>query len=124
MFASTRDAASVEVLGLYPAASTRGKPCPQGNRGGFSGARLWRCSGVAGAFCLRAWPGTGPTPERLRWIHGLMKSARAAGLTFVPELLTTPAGATFVAHAGQLWELSTWMPGCADFHTHPTTVRL
>jgi homoserine kinase type II len=115
------DDAARQVLGSYqlPPAQLR----PLGNHGGFSGARLWRIETHAGSFCLRAWPADGPTPERLRWLHGLMIRARSAGLTFVPQLVATGRG-TFTSSDGRLWELATWLPGRADFHEHSSPARL
>lgn len=95
-----------------------------GNRGGFSGARLWRVDGDGLALCLRAWPPGDPPPERLRQIHHLLGAARAAGLTFIPAVLPPRSGPSWVAHAGRLWELTTWLPGRADFHTSPSAARL
>jgi Ser/Thr protein kinase RdoA (MazF antagonist) len=112
---------AIEVLERF--AMPLAVPRPLGNHGGFSGARLWRVEAGGAAFCLRAWPGGDPSPERLRWLHELMATARAAGLAFVPAVL--PVGAdSFVAHAGRLWELSAWLPGRADFHQHPEPARL
>jgi Ser/Thr protein kinase RdoA (MazF antagonist) len=96
---------------------------PLGNHGGFSGARLWRVEAGGAAFCLRAWPPGDPTPERLRWLHHLMAAARAARLAFVPTVIPA-AGATFTAHDGRLWELTSWLPGRADFHQHSASQRL
>jgi Ser/Thr protein kinase RdoA (MazF antagonist) len=95
-----------------------------GNRGGFSGARLWRLETDAGPFCLRLWPADGPTPARLAWIHQLMRAARDAGLSFVPAVFPTSQGQTWVARGGRLWELTSWMPGKADFHGFPSPARL
>jgi hypothetical protein len=109
-----------EVLSRYALPSALR---PLGNRGGFSGARLWRVEVGAASFCLRAWPPDDPTPERLRFLHDLMAAARAAGLTFVPHVVAI-GGTTFTRHAGRLWELTTWQPGRADFHQHPGPARL
>src|SRR4051794_20818797 len=95
-----------------------------GNRGGFSGARLWRCQGALGPSCLRAWPLGGPSSQRLAWLHPLMATARRAGLSFVPDVFPTRSGATWVDHAGRLWELTSWLPGRADFQDRPTPARL
>lgn len=91
--------------------------------GGFSGARVWylRC---AGEFCLRVWPSREPGRERLHEIHRWMTVASAAGLTFVPALLPARSGATWVEHAGRFWEVTTWLPGQADFHAQPSQQRL
>jgi homoserine kinase type II len=118
------DQAAREVLRCYPAAGA-GPAEPQGNRGGFSGARLWRVAGgPAGPLCLRAWPESGPSPSRLQAIHRLMQSAIAAGLSYVPAVFRTRDGATWVEHAGRLWEVTAWMPGRADFRERPTAARL
>jgi Ser/Thr protein kinase RdoA (MazF antagonist) len=53
-----------------------------------------------------------------------MTRACAAGLDFVPKLCSTPAHATWVEHQGRLWDLTSWMPGRADFTTHPSVLRL
>src|SRR5262249_46375369 len=50
--------------------------------------------------------------------------ARLAGLSFVPAVSDAAGGATAVAHAGRLWDLTEWLPGRADFHEHPTAARL
>src|SRR5262249_27772772 len=47
-----------------------------------------------------------------------------AGLGFVPEVFLTRHRRTWVETAGRLWELTTWMPGRADFHQHPSAARL
>ncbi len=117
------DRAARAVLARYPLSA--GAPLvPLGNRGGFSGARLWRVSTAAGPLCLRAWPEAGPSPERLRAIHALMDAARRAGLDFVPAVLHTAAGQSCVEHAGRLWDLTAWLAGHADFHERPTRQRL
>jgi homoserine kinase type II len=119
------DAAAREVLGRhYPGWSAGGLLAALGNRGGFSGARLWRVQGTAGPMCLRAWPPDGPSPDRLQFMHQLMRQARAAGLAFVPAVVPTRANTTWVEHAGRLWDLTKWMPGRADFKDRPDRKRL
>ena len=117
------DLAARSVLGRY------GLPAPLylvglGNRGGFSGARLWRVEGGAGPLCLRAWPPAVTDPDRLDRIHHLMRAARRAGLAFVPAVFSTADRRTWVELAGRLWDLTTWLPGRADFHDRPTPARL
>jgi Ser/Thr protein kinase RdoA (MazF antagonist) len=117
------DQAADAVLRHYSLAC-QGALAPVGNHGGFSGARLWRVANPAGPLCLRAWPESGPSPERLQSIHALMDLARGAGLEFVPAVCRTAAGTTWVEYAGRLWELTAWLPGQADFHERPTERRL
>jgi Ser/Thr protein kinase RdoA (MazF antagonist) len=116
------DSVAREVLRAYRLAGARVQPL--GNRGGFSGARLWRIRTDTADFCLRAWPGGDPTPERLRRIHQLVQAAHDAGLTFVPAVLATEVKTTWIEHQGRLWELTRWMPGRADFHAAPSPERL
>jgi homoserine kinase type II len=124
MTAFALDHAAREVLDRYPAVPHGSRPIALGNRGGFSGARLWRVDGVGGLLCLRAWPVPGPSVERLRGLHQLMKRARDADLLFVPAVMATADAVTWVEHVGRRWDLTSWMPGRADFHHRPSTLRL
>jgi homoserine kinase type II len=124
MVATFDETAPQEVLGGY-ALGGGTAVTPLGNRGGFSGARLWQVQTAGGLFCLRAWPVSGgPAATRLRQIHGLMQTARGAGLSFVPAVQVTKTGDSAVEHRGRWWDLTTWMPGRADFHARPTPQRL
>jgi Ser/Thr protein kinase RdoA (MazF antagonist) len=116
--------AAREVLRRYPILHLDDGLVALGNRGGFSGARLWRVQGTTGIYCLRAWPTGEPTPARVGWIHQLMQRAGRAGLDFVPAVAATEAGTTWVEHAGRLWDVTVWMPGHADFYDRPTTPRV
>ncbi|HEY7156206.1 MAG TPA: phosphotransferase [Gemmataceae bacterium] len=107
----------------YPPFCRQGTLTPLGNRGGFSGADLWRIDGPAGPLCLRAWPAHETWP-RLLFRHRLMTMARQHGLPFVPAIFNTLDGATGVEHAGRFWELTEWLPGCADYHERPSLARL
>jgi Ser/Thr protein kinase RdoA (MazF antagonist) len=112
------------VLAGYPAACRLTNVLPLGNRGGFSGARLWQLESDLGPLCLRCWPAQEDLPQRLPFIHRAMQSAAAAGLDFVPRLIPAHDGRTAVECDGRLWEITTWRPGAADFRTNPTRSRL
>jgi homoserine kinase type II len=118
------DAAARQVLAHYPFALREGTLVALGNGGGFSGARLWRLEGPFGPLCLRAWPPGDPSLQRLQFIHRLMTRARQAGLHYVPMPLVAQDGATWIEHAGRLWELTSWLPGRADYRDHPSPARL
>jgi Ser/Thr protein kinase RdoA (MazF antagonist) len=118
------DLAAREILRRFPQIQASALVEGLGNHGGFSGAQLWRIKGGNGFFCLKAWPPNGQTRERLEWIHGLMLKARARDLHFVPAVHATFQGATCLDHAGHLWDLTSWMPGKADFHQRPEPKRL
>jgi Ser/Thr protein kinase RdoA (MazF antagonist) len=124
MFTASLDWAARVVLAHFVGPCSGERLHFLGNRGGFSGARLWRLDGDGGPFCLRAWLPGAATPDRLMRIHRLMSAARQAGLAFVPAVLPTMTGSTWVEHAGRLWDLTTWLPGRADFHERPTRARL
>ncbi len=111
------------VLARYPALLRQGLREPLGNRGGFSGARLWRLATPAGPLCLRA-SAPHETARHVAWRHRLQALGRAAGHTFVPAVLATSAGATFVEEAGRRWELMEWLPGRADYRAQPSPARL
>ncbi|MCI0683475.1 MAG: phosphotransferase [Gemmataceae bacterium] len=112
-----------EVLGRYPALDG----CAAqflGNRGGFSGARLWRVESAAGAFCLKAWPTNDHSVVSLAWIHELLDRARRHGVDFVTSVLPTSTGVSAVEHGGRVWDVSSWLPGDANFHEHSRPARL
>lgn len=110
------------VLSLYPAA-LRGRGEFLGNRGGFSGARLWKIHTPAGPLCLRAGA-LSETVTQLRERHRLMALLRGQGLFFVPTVLASSQGDTALCWAGRCWELLEWLPGKADFRQSPTLQRL
>jgi Ser/Thr protein kinase RdoA (MazF antagonist) len=91
-----------------------------GNRGGFSGARLWRVRTEQGEFCLKAWPPGGMPPDRHGEIVRLAGHARSAGLSYVPLVRAR----VHVEQSGRTWDLTAWMPGTADFHANPSPARL
>jgi Ser/Thr protein kinase RdoA (MazF antagonist) len=110
------------VLGQYGLSSLQFRAL--GNRGGFSGAALWRVQQAGGDLCLRAWPAGGVSEKRLTNIHGLMRLARDKGLSFVPAVLEMRAGSAFVEQADRLWDLTTWMPGVAAAPAQVTPVQV
>jgi Ser/Thr protein kinase RdoA (MazF antagonist) len=109
-----------DVLAHYPA-PLHGQAQPLGNHGGFSNACLFRVHCSTGILCLRRWP-LEVGESRVADIHALMH--RAAGLDFVPRILRTTAGASFIRHSDSVWELATWMPGTASFRDSPSAERL
>jgi homoserine kinase type II len=111
MIDSKLESAARAVLSQYVISSSVLRPL--GNRGGFSGAALWRVEGPDGDWCLRAWPAEEMIRERIFEIHSLMKQARDQRLMFVPAVLITRSGSSCVVQADRFWELTAWMPGTA-----------
>jgi Ser/Thr protein kinase RdoA (MazF antagonist) len=95
-----------------------------GNRGGFSGAALWRVVTGHGDFALRRWPRPGLPRPRIFELHRLLEHLRREGLTCVAVPLPTDDGSTLVSEAGHDWQLEPWLPGVADFHDDPSRERL
>src|SRR5262249_18674342 len=120
---SPSDQLAATVLRRYPAVVC-GPLHPLGNRGGFSGAKLWQVRAPARLYCLRAWPARGPGALSLGWVCRRMGQARGAGLDVVPAVIGTAAGGPWVDHGGCLWDLTSWQRGRADFHDRPTPDRL
>lgn len=116
------DAVAVRVLARYPS-PLRGALEALRNRGGFSGARLWRLRAPGGPLCLRAGA-PAESGEQLRARHRLMRVARDSGLGFVPRVMETASGDSVVEAGGRAWELMEWMPGRADFRERPSAARL
>jgi Ser/Thr protein kinase RdoA (MazF antagonist) len=94
-----------------------------GGHSGFSGAELWRVKTPGGNWCLKAWP-TSFQVEQLRHAHWLMRQGRAAGLEYVPAPHDSSDGSGCVTTTGHIWDLTSWQPGRADFHSHPSPSRL
>src|SRR5207302_4372167 len=82
---------------------------------------IWNVATAAGSLCLRAWPAD-VTAARLASIHAAMRLAR--GLDFVPRVFATHTGTTWLEYGGRLFDLTTRMPGQADFERAPTRTRL
>src|SRR5262249_10426821 len=108
------------VFRVFPAAgAVRAEPLS--NHGGFSGAQIWRVITPAGDYCCRAWP-PGVTAAQLAFIHAAMQ--RACQLEFVPRVLPTSNGETWLEANGRYFELTTWMRGQADFESAPSRPRV
>ncbi|MCE9530003.1 MAG: phosphotransferase [Planctomycetes bacterium] len=110
------------VLEFYPPEAAESSWAALGNAGGFSGARLWRGETADGRqLCLRAWPFARMKEDRLNRIH---RAIAACHLPFVPELIETTEGNTWLHAKDVFWEMTTWLPGQADFHKEPSDARL
>lgn len=95
-----------------------------GSAGGFSGAQLWRLTTSEGEFCVRRWPESHPSRERLQWMHRVIVHTHQNGCPFVAAPLANQTGDTVTDTPEGLWEISGWMPGEADFLSNPNDQRL
>jgi homoserine kinase type II len=112
------------LLAAYPADCQPTQIEPLGSAGGMSGAQFWRLTTQLGRLALRRWPAEFPQPDRLRFIHAVIRHAAARGCDFLPVPVTTRRGESFVEYGGQRWELAPWIPGKADYCDYPSVERL
>lgn len=112
------------IVRQYPANFQPNRVEPLGAARGMSGAQFWRVESPAGTHVLRRWPSEHPTPERLRFIHGVLFHAAEHGISFLATPIPTTTGESFVLFDGHLWELSPWMPGTADYELAPNKQKL
>ncbi|MSR54573.1 MAG: hypothetical protein EXS09_14980 [Gemmataceae bacterium] len=112
------------ILAAYPRHLADARWLALGNAGGFSGARIWRGTTFDGReFALKQYsPAT--TERQLARIHGWMKAALEQGLPFVPAVEPGRDGRTLALVDERCWDITTWMPGKADFHEDPTDDKL
>lgn len=111
----------------------------RGVKSGLSAANVFQCSNSEGDFaCLRRWP----TPNNLAWpakshaaakleqahrislIHRQLRILSDHGIDYVPRVYCNDGGDTVVSDGRDLWELTTWLPGTADYLQRPSEVRL
>ena len=115
---------------IHPILRRYGQDCqptraePLGSAGGLSGAQFWRLATPRCTLLLRRWPVEHPTPDRLRFIHAVLRHAADRGIDFLPVPIATADGATLVSHAGHRWELAPWLPGVADYDRSPRAEKL
>src|SRR3954471_11492519 len=112
------------VLANYPPDCRPTTIEPLGSVGGMSGAQIWRIHSPRGEFALRRWPIEHPAPDRLRFIHAVLRHAATNGCDFLPVPATTRDGETFIRHTEHLWELAPWMPGIASYELSPSLEKL
>jgi Ser/Thr protein kinase RdoA (MazF antagonist) len=112
-----------DILQCYPADCRPSRVEPLGSAGGLSGAQFWRVVAPRGTLVLRRWPIEHPTPEKLQFIHAVLRHAADRGMTILPVPIATADGATYVAHDGHLWELTPWLAGVADYETSPADTK-
>jgi len=92
--------------------------------GGFSGALIWRIVSDCGMFALRRWPHPGLPRGRIIGLHRLLEHVQSFGISFVAIPRRTRDGRTLIHFEDHDWQLESWLPGVADFHSFPSTERL
>jgi Ser/Thr protein kinase RdoA (MazF antagonist) len=112
------------IIRRYPADCQPTQVDSLDSAGGLSGARFWQIVAPRGVLVLRRWPTEHPTPERLQFIHAVLKHAAAHGMEILPVPIATTTGATFIRHDGHLWELAPWLPGTANYEGSPSVEKL
>src|SRR4029079_7065820 len=72
------------VLSRYPANCRPTDVDTRGNAGGFSGAQFWRLTAPRGLLCRRRCPREHPSPDKLLFIHAVLRHVDRAGFHLVP----------------------------------------
>jgi Ser/Thr protein kinase RdoA (MazF antagonist) len=121
----TRFSELAKILERYSAAY-RSDPAqvPQSPAGGFSGAVIWKIESPAGPCALRATRTSAVDRFRLAELHRLIVHVRTCGFMQMPVPLATSDGQTFFESDNFTWQLEPWMPGVADYSSHPNPARL
>jgi hypothetical protein len=91
---------------------------------GFSGALILRIQAGEQTWCLRRWPRNGLARDRLQALHRFLWHLSACGIAVLALPATALTRETLVEHQALLWQMEPWLPGRADFHQHPSEVRL
>lgn len=92
---------------------------------GFSGAELFRIETPMGVYALRGWEANPERRKRLEESTAVIRFAAAQGCAgWLSAPLVTRGQALLAEDAGQLWQLSPWLPGQPDFNQAPSLERL
>lgn len=97
-----------EVRQAWPALqqSSQFKPIAEG----LSSSQVWQVQLPSTALCLKAWPKTAITSQRLTELHQF-QGELSTSHCFIAKIERTMEGATFLKTQDHLWELSSWLPG-------------
>ncbi len=77
---------------------------------GLSSSQVWQVQLSNTAMCLKAWPQTAITSQRLTELHQFQNELNCS-LNFIAKVERTMEGATFLKTQDHLWELSSWLTG-------------
>ncbi len=90
---------------------------------GFSGAGVWRIASAQGkSYSVKRL--TNCAPDHLAWVHRVQLHTIVCDCDFIARPQLTVDGMSFIRDQGGLWEVSTWMPGTADYTARPSDARL
>jgi Ser/Thr protein kinase RdoA (MazF antagonist) len=115
------------ILAKYSFLGTNYQVASSGNARGFSGAEVWQIRFGQQLYCLKKWPTSHPSYERLIYIHRVLQHVSGQGLCHTCNIavpLADDRGQTIVDYHGALFELTRWLPGEADFERRPSEKRL
>lgn len=112
------------VLSAYPPDLAPRRCQPLAGAGGFSGSQIWWLETERGPVCLRRWPKSFPGPERLEFIQAVLWHVEQEGFRLVPVPFETKTHGGYLFFDGYFWEITPWMPGCADYLRLPCATRL
>lgn len=108
---SISDSAVRQVLTAYRC--TIGPDCPELRvvPAGFSGAVVWKAVAADQQWAIRRWPPAMRDAARLRQLHRLLAAIQPLLSFHSPVPVPNDQGATFMDHAGTLWQCEPWVKG-------------
>jgi Ser/Thr protein kinase RdoA (MazF antagonist) len=112
------------VLAAYPRDCHPARVEPLAGAGGFSGALIWRLAAGCGDLCLRRFSQETQDPERQEWIAQVARHVASHGFALLPQIILTSQGTATHREDGSLWQLTTWLPGMANYWCNPRPEKL
>ncbi len=73
---------------------------------------------------MRRWPSSGLPAARLQGLHQLLEHLARQGVETVAVPIPDDSGYTPISQDGAWWQIEPWLPGTADYRTHPHPRRL
>jgi Ser/Thr protein kinase RdoA (MazF antagonist) len=107
---ANRETSAREVLKAFGPPWSDGNARLKPTTAGWSGGHVFRVTTSWDEGALRCFPAE-TRRERVEAIHAVQISARAHGLSAVPDIIATTSGDRFVPSEGHLWELADWKKG-------------
>jgi Ser/Thr protein kinase RdoA (MazF antagonist) len=81
---------------------------------GLSDSPVWRLSTSFGEICMKAWPESRYSMQRLEYIAACLQHARSNEMEWIPFEYKTDNGEPFLRASGYYWQACQWMRGSPD----------
>ncbi|MFN3190882.1 MAG: aminoglycoside phosphotransferase family protein [Aureliella sp.] len=92
--------------------------------GGLSDSAVFKCDGPGEQLCLRRWSSGRSRYQYILWIQSQIAKALSAGIDPLPAHFVCSNGDPLLVDGEDVWELTQWKPGAADYLASPSRRRL